>query len=324
GQRFRLGLRVGTKRRDFSLAITEPWFMGMRLALTGEVFYRDLLFLSDYYDQTEYGGALTLRKPITDFIYAQVGFRPQNVEIKVDGVATEKELEKSGYYGYRSFSNRVPPKLGGASPELKEEEGEFFYNPIEADLVYDTRDNIFLPREGNRVSLGVEAGVGGDVGAAKFSATGSHHMKMPDFGFVLGNDPILNVNGRYATVSDADHIFVREFLGGANNLRGFDYRDVGPKDQNGEPLGGDEAWFASAEYTFLIVDKIRGAMFYDMGEVSGGPGQFGGGMNSDWGFGLRLFMLGDAPIRLDYGIPIQTDLFNDDSGRFNFTIGYQF
>lgn len=323
GQRFRLGVRVGTKRRDLSVALTEPWFMGMRLALTGELFYRDLLFLSDYYDQTNYGGALSLRKPISDFIYAQIGLRPQMVEISVDGEASERELERSGYYGWNRF-NTIPPKLGGASPELKSEEGEFFYNPIEADLVYDSRDNLFLPREGNRVSLGVEAGVGGDVGAAKFSATGSHHMKMPDFGFVLGNDPILNVNGRWATVSDADHIFVREFLGGANNLRGFDYRDVGPKDQNGEPLGGDESWYASAEYTFLIVDKIRGAAFYDVGEVSGGPGKFGGGMNSNWGFGVRLFMLGDAPIRLDYGIPIQTDLFNDDSGRFNFTIGYQF
>lgn len=297
GQRFRLGLRVGTKRRDISVALTEPWFMGMRLALTGELFYRDLLFLSDYYDQTNYGGALSLRKPITDFIYAQAGFRPQMVEISVDRNASE---------------------------ELLAEQGDFFYNPLEADLVYDSRDNLFLPREGNRVSLGVEAGVGGDVSAAKFVATASHHMEVPDFGFVLGNDPIVNVNGRWATVSDADHIFVREFLGGANNLRGFDYRDVGPKDENGEPLGGDEAWFASAEYTFLIVDKIRGAAFYDIGEVSGGPGTLGGGVNSNWGFGVRLFMLGDAPIRLDYGIPIQTDLFNDDSGRFNFTIGYQF
>jgi outer membrane protein insertion porin family len=297
GQRFRLGVRVGTKRRDISLALTEPWFMGKRLALTGELFYRDLLFLSDYYDQTNYGGALSLRKPLTEHVYAQAGFRPQMVEISVDRNASEALLE---------------------------EEGDFFYNPLEADLVYDSRDNLFLPRQGNRASLGVEAGVGGDVSAAKFSASGSHHMKVPEFGFVLGKDPIINVNGRWSTVSDADHIFVREFLGGANNLRGFEYRDVGPKDENGEALGGDEAWYASAEYTFLIIDKIRGAAFYDVGEVSGGPGTLGGGVNSNWGFGVRLFMLGDAPIRLDYGIPIQTDQFNDDSGRFNFTIGYQF
>ncbi len=290
GQRFRLGVRVGTKRRDIQLSVTEPWFMGKRLALTGEAFYRDLLFLSDYYDQTTFGGAVSLRKPLGKFIYAEAGIRPQSIEISVDNNASEI---------------------------LMEEEGSFFYNPLEFDLVYDDRNDLFLPREGRRLSAGVEAGLGGDVDAVTFSTTGTQHISLP-------GDTILNLSGRYSNVSNGDHIFTRQFLGGANNLRGFDYRDVGPKDENGEPLGGDEMWFVSAEYTFPIVPKIRGAAFYDMGEVSGGPGTFGGGVNSNWGFGVRLFMLGGAPIRLDYGIPIDSDPFNDGSGRFNFTIGYNF
>ncbi|HRX56773.1 MAG TPA: BamA/TamA family outer membrane protein, partial [Verrucomicrobiales bacterium] len=68
----------------------------------------------------------------------------------------------------------------------------------------------------------------------------------------------------------------------------------------------------------------RFAAFYDVGQVSGGPGTFGGGTNSDYGIGLRLFLLGPAPIKLDYAIPMQSDTFNDSSGRFNFTIGAQF
>ena len=31
-----------------------------------------------------------------------------------------------------------------------------------------------------------------------------------------------------------------------------------------------------------------------------------------------------APIRLDYGIPIKADEWNDSGGRFNFTLGYRF
>ena len=290
GQRFRLGVRVGTKRRDIQLSVTEPWFMGKRLALTGEAFYRDLLFLSDYYDQTTFGAGLSLRKPLGKFVYAEAGIRPQSIEISVDNNASEV---------------------------LMEEQGDFFYNPFEFELVYDDRTDLFLPRQGRRLSAGVEAGLGGDVDAVTFSATGAQHISLP-------GDTILNISGRYANVSNGDQIFTRQFLGGANNLRGFDYRDVGPKDENGEPLGGDEMWFVSAEYTFPILPKIRGAAFYDMGEVSGGPGTFGGGVNSNWGFGVRLFMLGGAPIRLDYGIPIDSDPFNDGSGRFNFTIGYNF
>lgn len=290
GQRFRVGARVGTRRKDFSIALTEPWFMGKRLALTGEFFYRDLLFLSDYYDQTEIGGAVSLRKPLGEFAYGNLEVKPQNIDLSVDNNASEA---------------------------LMAEEGSFTYIPISLDLVHDTRDSVYLPREGHRLSGGVEQGIGGDVDATTFSASASQH-------FLLPWDTILSVQGKYANVSGADHIFTRQFLGGANTMRGFDYRDVGPKDENGEPLGGDEMWFLSAEYTFPIVPKIRGALFYDMGEVSGGPGTEGGGVNSDFGFGLRLFILGGAPVKLDYGIPIDADQFNDDGGRFNFTIGYQF
>jgi outer membrane protein insertion porin family len=119
---------------------------------------------------------------------------------------------------------------------------------------------------------------------------------------------------------------MRHFLGGANNLRGFDFRDVGPRDPvSGETLGGKQAWNVTAEVTFPIVEKIRGAAFYDAGEVSDGPiGSVESGMNSDWGIGLRLFILGSAPVRLDYAFPLQADAFNDDGGRFQFTMGAQF
>ena len=138
-------------------------------------------------------------------------------------------------------------------------------------------------------------------------------------------DIILNGSAKYQK-SDGDNIFTRQFLGGANNLRGFDFRDVGPKDPDSlEGVGGDEAWNATLEATFPLVTKIRGAVFYDVGEVSGGPdGTIGGGVNSDYGIGLRLFLLGAAPVRLDYGIPLESDAYNDGSGRFNFTIGAQF
>ena len=290
GQRFRTSARVGTSRKDFSVALTEPWFMGQRLALTGEGFYRELLFLSDYYDQTEFGGAVSLRKPLGEFASATVEYRPEQVDIDVTNDASE---------------------------ELLAEEGKFFSSVIGFDFAHDTRDSLFLPRKGHRLVAGVDTGVGGDVSATTVALSASQHINGPW-------DTILSLNGRYANVSSADHIFSRQFLGGANNLRGFDYRDVGPKDENGEPLGGDQAWNATVELTFPLVEKIRPAIFYDVGEVSGGPGRFGGGTNSNYGLGVRLFILGGAPVRLDYGIPIDSDAFNDSSGRFNFTMGYQF
>jgi outer membrane protein insertion porin family len=293
GQRFRFAVTAGDERRDISVSFTEPWFMGHRLAMTTEAYYRDLLFLSDQYDQSTAGAAVSLRKSLGEFTYGSVEYRGEQIDI--DAVST-------------------------ASPAFLMEDGEFFKSSVGATVGRDTRDNVFLPREGHRASAGFEfAGLGGDVDDTIVTVSGVQYYTLP-------YDAIFSVSGRFRRSSDGDHVFTRHFLGGANDLRGFDFRDVGPRDPvSGEVLGGKQAWNATAEVTVPVVDKIRAAAFYDVGEVSDGPvGSVGGGVNSDWGLGLRLFILGSAPVRLDYAFPLQTDAFNDGNGRFQFTMGAQF
>ncbi len=293
GQRFRLNLRGGNVRKDASISLTEPWFMQRRLAFTTEAYYRDLQFLSDQFDQTTVGGSLSLRKSLGEFTYGVLTYRAEQIEID--------------------------PEVG-ASPLFLAEGGTFFNSVIGVDVVRDTRDNFFLPREGHKISAGFEfAGVGGDVNDTTGKLSASQHYTLP-------HDVILNLSGRYIQAANGNFLFTRQFLGGPNNLRGFDFRDVGPRDPVSlETLGGKRAWYSSIEVTAPIVDKIRIAAFYDIGEVSDGPaGSVGGGINSDYGIGLRLFILVDAPVRLDYAFPLQADAFNDSSGRFNFTIGAQF
>ena len=118
-------------------------------------------------------------------------------------------------------------------------------------------------------------------------------------------------------------IYDRLFLGGSNNLRGFDFREVGPKDVQGEPLGGQTLARATVEYTFPIVEKARGAVFYDTGFVESNPYDFSAThLASDVGIGIRLD-LPIGPLRVDYGYPIQRDN-NPRRGKFNFSVGYQF
>lgn len=294
GQRFRASLKYGTERRDFIMSLTEPWFLDQRLALTGEVFYRDQFYLSDYYDQNNYGAAVRLRKPITDFIYAAFEYRAQSVSVDVSN---------------------------NASDVLKREDGDFFQSTLGLDFVYDDRDSVFLPRRGRKVSVGGDySGLGGDVDTYGLSVSGAQFFSLP-------MDTILSINGGFDSVDGSGDvpIFEREFLGGANDLRGFRYRDVGPKDEVGEPIGGNSAMYATVEYTVPVITKVRLATFYDMGVVNRGSWDFGtSNYNSNYGIGVRLFILGGAPIRLDYGIPLEADDENDSGGRFNFTLGYQF
>jgi outer membrane protein insertion porin family len=63
-------------------------------------------------------------------------------------------------------------------------------------------------------------------------------------------------------------IFDRLYLGGSNNLRGFRFRDISPKDSNNQPIGGQSMARATVELTFPIIEKARGAIFYDCGFVN--------------------------------------------------------
>ena len=123
----------------------------------------------------------------------------------------------------------------------------------------------------------------------------------------------------------AVRIFDRLFLGGSNNLRGFSFRDVGPRDVNGEPLGGQSMARATVEMTFPVIpDKARGAFFYDTGFVNVDPYDFStDSVASDVGIGVRL-NLPIGPLRIDYGWPIQKGGINSSGGKFNFNVGYQF
>jgi len=121
------------------------------------------------------------------------------------------------------------------------------------------------------------------------------------------------------------HIYDRLFLGGSNDLRGFDYRDVSPRDITGEPLGGQSLAAFTIEYTMPIIEKARFAVFFDSGFVNRRPWDFDAkDYVDDVGIGLRLD-LPIGPLRIDYGIPLEKGPYKDaGSGKFNFNVGYQF
>lgn len=292
GQKFNAGIRLGTERKDISIGLEEPYFLDQRLALGGDVFYRDLGFVSpnDAYEQRNIGGSLRLRRPITDFTYAQAEYTAQQVTI-----------------------HEIDPN---ASEAIKSEEGDYLQHKVEVSVVHDSRDDILIARRGGRYEASV-FGSFGDVEAIGGEIGGVHFFQLPA-------DFILSLQGRVSTVEGDDvPIFQRLFLGGANTLRGFDYRDVGPKDENGEPLGGQTSYFFSAEVTFPIIENVRGAAFYDVGAVGSDSFDFGGDINSNVGLGLRLF-LPFGPLAVDFGIPVQSDEFNDSGGKFQFNVGYKF
>ena len=322
GQKFRLRVQYGTQRKDFILIVTEPWFLDRPFSVSGQLFYSEADYLSSLYDQRDYGFVLEARKPINSYVYATLGYRLERLDI---------------------FN--VAPSI---SQNLAQELGAQTKSQIYTSIVFDRRDNPLLTRTGQRVTISpyVAGGpLGGNDQIYGWNVDASQY-------FHMWWDTILLLNGEIATVSSwgggSDvRIFDRLFLGGSNNLRGFDYRDVSPKDFNKEPLGGKSLARTTVEWTFPIIEKARGAIFYDIGFVNPDAWDFSeqtlfipakprpvgstkpprvpisyDNIASDFGVGIRLD-LPIGPLRLDYGIPVQK-AGTTGSGKFNFSVGYQF
>ena len=328
GERFRIRAQYGLQRSDFVISLTEPWFLGYKLSAGVEGYYRNANFLSAVYSQENVGVAFQFRKQIWRALAARVEYRIEDVRIYNVG-----NVNQNGYYfpgGYNDGYNGNE----NAGLVIQNSAGTYTKSVITSALTWDTRDSLFLTRKGELIELtGFIAGgpLGGTVQDYGLSLEASKYFSLPfDMIFLVkGQVAIVNGWGGNTAAVDGGYgsgvpIFDRLYLGGANNMRGFNFRDVGPVDEYANPIGGDSLAYLTFEMTFPIVSRVRGAVFTDMGFVNVKPNDFGTtNANVDIGIGLRLD-LPIGPIRVDYGIPVIYDNFNGPPGKFNFNIGYQF
>ncbi len=299
GQKLRLRGVFGLERQDAQFSFVEPWFLNRQLALGLEAYYREAQYLSDVYDLETLGGAISLNTAVGEYSSLKFEYRIEDIQMtKLDKNATEQFVRSAQEDGVQS--------------QLK-----LLYS-------YDRRDSAILTRRGFRFDASafvMGSFLGGEQESYGLSAEAWQYFHLP-------GDTIFLINAEAATIDSTGSssfipVYNRLYLGGANTLRGFKYRDVGPKDEKGEPVGGHTMVRFTLEYTFPIISRVRGAVFYDLGAVSEDAFDFGGDLNSNIGAGLRLD-LPIGPIRLDVGFPIQTDEFNDSGARFNFNVGWQF
>ncbi len=304
GQKFRLRVQVGTERQDYLVSFIEPWFLGRKLALGVDLYYRELNYLSDndLYDETRAGGKVSLTRALgSDYLIGSIFYNLENVGIdlnKPDDQIPQTILDSEGY--------TLQSKVGGS-------------------IAYDTRTAGMLPNKGQRTELMTEiasSALGGENDFYKVELRSSWYFK----GFSAGH--VLEVVGRtgvaeaYGSTDDVP-FYDRYYLGGLYTLRGFDYRSVSPREPGfDEPIGGDTYWFGTAEYSIPIIERFRFAVFYDIGNVMANSYKWDfGNYSDDWGIGLRL-NLPIGPLRLDYALPISTDEYNGTSGKFQFGVGY--
>jgi translocation and assembly module TamA len=124
----------------------------------------------------------------------------------------------------------------------------------------------------------------------------------------------LEVGATWIDVPEDLPASLRYFAGGDQSIRGYDYRSLGPLNDNGEVIGGKQLVAGSVEIDFQVRDTWRVAVFADSGNA------FNNSSDVDFrhGVGVGLRWLSPiGPVRIDLAHPLD----GDESYRFHITMG---
>ena len=103
-------------------------------------------------------------------------------------------------------------------------------------------------------------------------------------------------------------VSLRFFAGGANSVRGFGYKELGPTDPAGNVIGGEHLITASVEYDYRFLEKWAAAVFVDVGNAFSDEFEklrVGSGVGLKW---LAPF----GSLKVDVALPVDEPLMLDN------------
>jgi outer membrane protein insertion porin family len=313
GQKFRVRISVGNLTNSFEHSFEEPALWERDLAVGYSIERRFAGFASSDYSVLTQGINLYARRRVFGNVEGRVGYNLRQVSVDNVTSTAPAEVVSEAASGGKVISS------------------------LSASLIYDTRDEFNFPTRGSRISLSEEIGGNGLGGDVKFLRselrTGRWFLVSPTAEQTLG---VIGRVGMLTGTAGTLPFYERFYLGGAYDMRGFNFNDVGGYDTydtafGNEPMGGLTYGYFSLEYTIKAAENLRFAAFYDHGLVNRSETDFGlSESNSNYGVGMRILM-GGAVMRLDFGIPLQmtkvpgTNIDVNDGGmKFNFSFGTVF
>jgi translocation and assembly module TamA len=178
----------------------------------------------------------------------------------------------------------------------------YYLAALPAQVGFDRSNDLLNPTKGYRLTLrfSPEASLGsGTQFYARAILDGSYYFPATD-------DLVIAARARVGTISGIDRNNLapsrRFYGGGGGSVRGFAFQELGPKDPNGDPVGGRSTNEAAVEARYRF-GNFGVVGFVDAGQVyeSSIP-KF-----DDWRFGVGIggrFYTNFGPVRLDIATPI--------------------
>lgn len=239
------------------------------------------------------------------------------------GIGAELVWIVNDHYGMRFYGEAITARTdnnGLPDSEL----GYKDYNVARFGLTQriDFRDNAVNPHKGFYGEVLTEAGLvtgGSPIPYYKIELRTSY--RQPFF-----EDDFLTLTGRAGLNFNDDQtdypIDLRFFLGGSDSVRSFPEREMGPS-VDGDPVGGEAYWIASAEYNRKIKGPVYMNLFMDAGALArdtAGIDTADVHLAAGLGFWLNLPI---GPVRAEYGYNMNRR-DGEPAGTFHFTIGVSF
>jgi outer membrane protein insertion porin family len=310
-----LGVQVnsGKINKVYSLSYTNPYYTVDGMSLGFDVYKRnvdatDASAIATYSSSTT-GGGVRVGIPFTELDTVNFGLSYERTKLTTFDTSPQQ---------YKDFVT----EFGSSNSTLRGDVG----------WVRDSRDSALSPTKGRLQRVYGETGLPG--GTLKY-----YKLSYQDQWFrPLSRDFTLMLNGEVG-IGDGMNgkplpFFKNFYAGGNTSVRGYDNGTLGPKDVNGDALGGNKRIVANAEVFFpfpgLRNDKsVRMSVFADAGaafgpgDVRGNFGKFNiGDLRYSAGVGVS-WLSPVGPLKFSLAKPFKAKE-GDREQKFQFVLGSTF
>ena len=313
GNRVALQLNTSSINTLYSLSFTNPYFTIDGISLGYDLYRRDIdssdLDNTGYFENSTKGLGMRFGFPISERDSISLGLAYERNSVKVDETSPDQWQDFVAEFGNDNDTVR-----------------------LDGSWSRDTRDSFLFTTRGMYQRIYAETGL--PLGSLQYYKVSLQHQQYFNFG--RGFTLMLNGELGYGDgLNDKPLPFFKNFYaGGVSTVRGFKTATLGPKDDEGDALGGDQRFIANAELYFpipgLTDDKsLRFSTFVD-GGAAFGPGDYLGRYEKfafqdlRWSAGVALLWVSPlGPLKFSLATPLVSK-DGDEEELFQFTLGNVF
>ena len=264
GETFQVYFQTGKRSKNYSLSVSEPYFLDRPITAGVDLFKRKITYYSYYnvggYTQESTGASLVTGFLVGKWSRAFLNYTYEVIKLSEADPADLTDPFYSGAGGI-NYGPTYDPLFMGDYGQRRE-------SRITPNIVYNTVDNPWTPRAGMRHTATLMF-AGGPLG-------GTVDYVRPNLESIVylpvGRKMSLGTRTEYAIIQPFGDtkvlpLYQRYFLGGETQIRGYNIRSIGPVDSQGRALGGNKFALFNAEYYFDVFGPLRALFFFDAGQA---------------------------------------------------------